>query len=195
MLSEIFSHGGELFGKYSGNVTLQILWMDLASRESFFELLICLDFHFSSILRIPLQLDSSVASEYQYTEVFQDWIPFYDARWAEGAPDLLLHYFGLVVNEYVVFWLALGHFGGYHPVEFWVFVVASCGRVRDPVESHENRRMQAKRFTPVEPLTCFACEYVGFPLVYPSTRHVQSYLEYVRCLHARVEDRGCIRIL
>src|SRR5216117_4263766 len=120
---------------------------------------------------------------------------FYDARWAEGAPDLLLHYFGLVVNENVVFWLALGHFGGYHPVEFWVFVVASCGRVRDPVESHENRRMQANRFTPVEPLTCFACEYVGFPLVYPSTGHVQSHLEYVGCLHARVEDRRCIRIL
>src|SRR5919108_1975758 len=63
------------------------------------------------------------------------------------------------------------------------------------MKAHQQGRMKADRLTPTKLLSCFTGKDVGLSLIYACTCDVKFHFKYVRGLHARIENRGCLRFL
>src|SRR5713226_5461810 len=152
-------------------------------------------FNVSSVLRVALQRELLSILEDEDTIVLQYRVAFNNSRWAEGLLNLLRNHLRLIVDQYVVLGLALRHLRGYYLVKFRVLIEAVARDVLNTGESDKHGSVNANRLAPAEFLPRLSSEDVGLTLIYPSACNVKLHLEYVRSLHAWIEDRGSVSIL
>src|SRR5712692_10676134 len=152
-------------------------------------------FNVSSVLRVALQRELLSILEDEDTIVLQYRVAFNNSRWAEGLLNLLRNHLRLIVDQYVVLGLAFRHLRGYYLVAFSVLIEAAVRRLPNTGPSDKHGSMKTNRLTPVEFLPRLSGENVGLTLIYPSACNVKLHLEYVRSLHAWIEDRGSVSIL
>src|SRR6266516_91925 len=144
--------------------------MDFSRSVLFLKLVISRHFKISSILRVA----------------------FHHLWWTERLLDLLPNHLRLIMYQDVVLGFALRHLCSYHLVQLRVFIEAVAWCVLNTRESDQHGSVKANRFTPAQFFSRLSGQYVGLTLVYPGTGKVQSHLEYVCRLHARVENGSSV---
>src|SRR6266568_5032604 len=166
--------------------------MDFSRSVLFLKLVISRHFKISSILRVAFQRERLSIFENQDAIVFQYRVAFHHLWWTERLLDLLPNHLRLIMYQDVVLGFALRHLCSYHLVQLRVLIEAVAWCVLNTRESDQHGSVKANRLTPAKFFSRLSGQYVGLTLVYPGTGKVQSHLEYVCRLHARVENGSSV---